>query len=79
MPPNPCPVYAAVRSLVDNRDREPWVVEVFYSRFSGKDHWGYGLNAIPMIEKGDAEVYAWMEHLFPDPPELPDGKGNKND
>ena len=77
MPPNPCPVFAAVRSLVD--DREPWIVEVFYSRISGKDYWGYGYDAIPMIESGEAEVYAWMERWFPEPPVLPDGKGDEND
>lgn len=74
MPPSGgCHVFAAVRSLVD--DREPWLVEVYFARFWDHDHWGWADTAIPMIENGEAEVYAWMPRLLPEVPELPDAKG----
>ena len=47
-------VWAACRSLVDNR--EPWVTDLFYSVLNGRPCWGYGVNAIPMVELGKAEV-----------------------
>ena len=61
-------VWAACRSLVDNR--EPWVTDLFYSVLNGRPCWGYGVNAIPMVELGKAEVYDWMMKEFPEPPEI---------
>jgi len=62
-----CHCFAALRSLID--DREPWTVDVFYTVLAGKRHWGYGDSAIPMVEAGEAEVYAWKPKRFPEPPE----------
>ncbi len=61
-------VFAACRSLID--DREPWTVDVFYAVLNGKRYWGHGYSAIPMIEMGQAEVYAWKPKIFPEPPEF---------
>ncbi len=55
------PFYAACKSLKD--DRENWTIEGIYKGTTYGGPWG-----VPMVEWGDAEVYAWMPKDFPEPP-----------
>lgn len=50
--------YATVKSLIDNR--ECWVIEGMYTKL-----WQWG--KIPMIDRGEAEVIAWMPKYLPEP------------
>jgi len=60
-------VNATCRSLID--DREDWVIETLYlpipkeANKYGYSDWGN----IPMLNRGDAEVIAWVERIIPEP------------
>lgn len=56
------PYFAACRSLRD--DREPWVIEGVYNLVTHDKPWG-----VPLVAMGEAEVYAWMPKVYPEPPE----------